>query len=282
MGENIISVDKDSRTISILLDLLKYGKSQSCNKEVILAVVEAGESLGIEMENISYFLNNKVDEEKCEDVTNNPYNILDHEENCQDTTEKLNTEYNLSLFDNILKEPSVLFQRKPLSRNENESTTMTEKLEDIGYDCKTCGNTYPTRKELSRHVLCHTSFRCNVSKEGFKKHSLLERHWELGHEENLDMYFTSENATLTEDTNETDESQNDDTKTESSNDIMSKLNFECNTCGKTFKSKLKLTRHSMCHTNFKCSICFKGFRISSLLQRHMSTMHMSTIQLSFV
>ena len=179
-----------------------------------------------------------------------------------------------------MEEPSYLFERKSLSRNENESTTMTEKLEGMGHNCKTCGNTFPTRNKLSRHVLCHTSLQCNVCKEGFKKHSLLERHLEIIHEEKLDL--TAENATLTEDTNEIDELQKDDTKTESSNDIVSKLNFECNTCGKTFKSKLKLTRHSMCHTNFKCSICFKGFRISSLLQRHMSTMHMNTIQLSFV
>ena len=49
--------------------------------------------------------------------------------------------------------------------------------------------------------------------------------------------------------------------------------FECETCGKSFTSKLKLSRHSLCHTNFKCSICFKGFRMSSMLHRHMSTTH---------
>ena len=47
----------------------------------------------------------------------------------------------------------------------------------------------------------------------------------------------------------------------------------CKHCDKTFKSKSKLVKHSLCHTNHRCSICGKGFRITSLLARHLKVDH---------
>ena len=290
--ENIISLDEDSRTISTLLDLLKHGKSQSLNKEVILAVVEAGESLGIHLENISYSrLGNEIAEEKPENLSAYCSDMLEHEENIQDTTEELsnNTEHNLSQksfikeFDDVLEQHSDMLEEKPPSGDEDESSISPEKLGNSRFDCNTCGNTFQTRNKLGRHMLCHTGFRCNVCSKGFRMLSLLKRHLETNHiEEMQDQYFTSENETLTEDTHENEETQSDVAKSRPIPDSMLEHNFECKTCGKMFKTKAKLSRHSLCHTNFKCSICSKGFRLSSLLQRHMSTLHMDTIQMSSV
>ena len=55
------------------------------------------------------------------------------------------------------------------------------------------------------------------------------------------------------------------------NMIERKISFECETCGKYFKKKNYLIRHTMIHTGenpFKCSKCEKGFAHAKLLERH--------------
>jgi KRAB domain-containing zinc finger protein len=50
--------------------------------------------------------------------------------------------------------------------------------------------------------------------------------------------------------------------------------YKCDICGKGFRHRQSLQRHTMTHTGdmpYQCDICGKGFRHRQSLQRHIRT-----------
>ena len=88
---------------------------------------------------------------------------------------------------------------------------------------------------------------------------------------NSDSIFLSEDTTSSEFSDATDHNNNDGES--NSNNNSRKAKYQCDQCGKIFKTRYTLTIHLKMpvHTKsrpFVCSVCGKGFRLSSTLCRH--------------
>ena len=290
-NKTTICVDEDCKTVLILLNLLKVGKATTDNKAVILEVMEAAKSFGICLENITYTREEKeaVDEKEVpsnispESFLRGFDELIDNKDGDGDESKYSEASFDCSTnmskdsfikrFDDILETNSEKLKLVQNHRSEEIVQEEAVAVDKSMYKCETCGKSFKTKNKLSRHSLCHTSFRCNVCHKGFRMLSMLRRHMTTMHaEEEQEDSSSSENETLMEEVEESTFFESVETNTTINNED-SQLNYECKTCGKSFKTKMKLSRHSLCHTNYKCHVCLKGFRMSSMLQRHVLTMH---------
>ena len=88
-----------------------------------------------------------------------------------------------------------------------------------------------------------------------------------------DSVFLSEDTTSSEFSDSADLNNNDGESSRNNSSTSRKAKYQCDQCGKVFKTRYTLTIHLKMpvHTKsrpFVCSVCGKGFRLSSTLCRH--------------
>ena len=260
-----IFLEEDVETIYLLKDLLTKGKGrfQDNKSKIIPKLLSAAKSLDIILtENFNFQESNMtmgsfVSEIDSLMTTN--YTIDKSDDNVVDSY-NMSTELFIDKIDKIFTSTLKKDSMDELLAFSNKEVVDTAEVSTIDkvFQCQFCDKTFSSEKKLTRHSVCHTQFSCNICNKGFRLQSI----WKL--------HMKNEHEAFNEVETEIDLISSSNT---SENNMMPNDEYCCKHCDRTFSSKSKFMKHSLCHTNHRCSICGKGFRITSLLARHLKVDH---------
>jgi len=271
--KSVLFMDENTETITLLRDLLTFGEGrfEGCKEDVTLNLFSACRSLNIKIsKNFEIKESNMKMSEfigEMDALMKGNYCIENDLEIQNDRTSDV---YNLStetfidkidqIFTSTLKRDDLeglLIDAAAPTTVELTIDEKSMKQESQIYNCNSCERVFTSKKNLTKHMICHTQVACLICGKGFRLKSLLSLHTKKFHND------------MTKGVNESNIS---DASNEDSLNSTTKM-FSCSTCDKTFKSKTALSKHSLCHTNCRCPQCGKGFRMTSLLSRHIRTEH---------
>jgi len=270
--KSVLFMDESTETISLLRDLLTFGEGrfEGCREDVISNLSSASTSLNITFSrNFEIKKSNMKMSEfivEMDSLMKGNYCI---EKKLDPSPDKTSDVYNLStetfidkidqIFTSTMKKDDLEGLLKDAAPSTVELTVDETSIikESKIFNCNTCDRVFTSKKNLTKHMICHTQAACLICGKGFRLKSLLSLHMKKFHND----LEKQENESII--SNET---------VESSLNSTTQL-FSCNACDKSFKSRSALSKHSLCHTNCRCPQCGKGFRMTSLLSRHIRTEH---------
>lgn len=139
------------------------------------------------------------------------------------------------------------------------------------YNCKECGRDFNCDSALKAHIRCkHTDekpYLCNVCGRSFSLSAILMAHMTSHSSERKYVCNVCGFASKT---------SGNHYRHKNIHKTGGVKCFHCETCGKSFDSKLKLSSHQIIHRPVRphvCKVCNKGFLYKNKLERHVLSVH---------
>ncbi|KAK6641656.1 hypothetical protein RUM44_013371 [Polyplax serrata] len=139
------------------------------------------------------------------------------------------------------------------------------------YSCKDCGRDFNCDSALKSHIRCkHTNekpFLCNVCGRNFSLSTILMAHMTS---------HSSERKYICDICGFASKTSGNHYRHKNTHKTGGIKSFHCETCGKSFDSKLKLSSHQIIHRPVRphvCKVCNKAFLYKNKLERHILLVH---------
>lgn len=137
------------------------------------------------------------------------------------------------------------------------------------FKCDTCGREFESRRNLQRHVICHSKerpFACSLCERRFKRSAEVAAHMKNRHRKERDHIcdvcnYGSNNKSVVE---------------RHRRRHFNQFTLQCDVCGWGCYSSVQLKEHQNLHTGatpFECDVCGKGFATKGRLKYHKETKH---------
>lgn len=139
------------------------------------------------------------------------------------------------------------------------------------YSCQECGRDFNCDSALKAHIRCkHTNekpFLCNICGRSFSLSAILVAHMTS---------HSSERKYICDVCGFASKTSGNHYRHKNTHKTGGAKSFHCETCGKSFDSKLKLSSHQIIHRPVRphvCTVCGKAFLYKNKLERHILLVH---------
>lgn len=139
------------------------------------------------------------------------------------------------------------------------------------YSCKECGRDFNCDSALKAHIRCkHTNekpFLCNICGRSFSLSAILMAHMTS---------HSSERKYICDICGFASKTSGNHCRHKNTHKTGGVKSFHCETCGKSFDSKLKLSSHQIIHRPVRphvCKVCSKAFLFKNKLEKHILLVH---------